>query len=282
MNEQVPTSELKATWESAAPGWAKWESDYSRHLGEVTDRLLDMAGIASGMRVLDVACGAGSQTLRAAKRVGNEGHVTACDISAEMLNCVRTNATHSGLRNIETHQSAAEELSTMGQEFDAAISRFGLMLFASPKSALAGVQAVLKPGGRFAALVFTTPDKSPFFSEPMQILLRHSNKPTPQPGGPGLFALGGKGVLDGLLQHSGFVGVEKVHVTAPIRFSTADDALAFLREAAGAYRAVIADLSEEAKAAAWADVGSCLTKFQGDAGFETMIELAIGAGAKPV
>ena len=78
------------------------------------------------------------------------------------------------------------------------------------------------------------------------------------------------------------MSVEKVHVKAPIRFSTTDDALAFLREAAGAYRAVIADLSEEAKAAAWADVGSCLTKFQGDAGFETMIELAIGAGAKPV
>ena len=281
MSEQVSTSELKATWESAAPGWAKWESAYSRHLGEVTDRLLDMAGIASGMRVLDLACGAGNQTLRAAERVGTEGHVTACDISAEMLKHVRTNAKRSGLTNIETHQSAAEELSTMGLKFDAAISRFGLMLFASPKSALAGVQNVLKPGGRFAALVFTTPDKNRFFAEPMQVLLRHSKKPAPQPGQPGLFALGGKGVLEGILGDTGFVDVERVHVTAPVRFSTADDALAYLQEAAGAYRAVITDLSEEAKTDAWADVRNCLTKFEGDAGFETVIELAIGAGAKP-
>ena len=281
MSDQVSTSEIQATWESAAPGWAKWEAEFSKHLGDVTEKLLDMAGVSSQMRVLDLACGAGSQTLRAAERVGERGRVTACDISAEMLKHVRMNAERSGLKNVETHQSAAEELTGADLEFDATISRFGLMLFASPKSALSAVQDVLKPGGRFAALVFTTPDKNPFQAEPMGILLRHGHKQPPQPGQPGLFALGGDGVLERLLRDSGFVDIEIAHVTAPLGFSSADDALAFLQQAAGAYRAVIADLSDEAKADAWAEVRDCLAQFEGKTGFQAELDLAIGSGAKP-
>jgi hypothetical protein len=141
------------------------------------------------------------------------------------------------------------------------------------------VKNLLKPNGRFAALVFTTPDKSPFFSEPMQILLKHAGRPAPRPGQPGLFALGGEGVLEGLLRSSGFGDVNIARITASVRFSCADDALAFLQEAAGAYRAVIADLRDEAKAAAWDEVKSCLAKFEGDVGFDASIEVLIGAGA---
>ena len=84
-----------------------------------------------------------------------------------------------------------------------------------------------------------------------------------------------------MLGDSGFVEVEIANVTAPVRFASADDALSLLQEAAGAYRAVVADLSEEAKSAAWADVRKCLAQFEGEAGFETVIDLVIGAGATP-
>jgi|RhiMetdeSRZDD1v2_1073273.scaffolds.fasta_scaffold13127_8 ubiquinone/menaquinone biosynthesis C-methylase UbiE len=63
-------SELRQTWEKAAPGWAKWEHIFSAGLSTATGTLLDAAGIRPGMRVLDLACGAGSQTIEAAKRVG--------------------------------------------------------------------------------------------------------------------------------------------------------------------------------------------------------------------
>ena len=63
-------SELRNTWETAAPGWAKWEQAFSTGLSGATDTLIDMAGIRSGMRVLDLACGAGSQTIQSAKRGG--------------------------------------------------------------------------------------------------------------------------------------------------------------------------------------------------------------------
>jgi hypothetical protein len=77
--------ELRNTWESAAPGWAKWERVFSAGLSSVTDALIDMAGIRSGMRVLDLACGAGSQSIQAAKCVGPNGTVVAIDTDSGRL-----------------------------------------------------------------------------------------------------------------------------------------------------------------------------------------------------
>lgn len=281
MPDIVSTSELRATWESAAPGWAKWESVFTRNLADATGTLFDHVNMTAGMRVLDLACGAGSQTLMAAQRVGQSGRVVACDISDEMLKHTRENADRAGLSNIEIRRSAAEVLSGEGEQFNAAYSRLGLMLFASPSTALAALQGVLKPGGRFAALVFSTPDRNPYQAEPMKILLRHAGAPPPRPGQPGIFAMGGPGVLENLLRESGFADIETVTVRTPLQVASVDDALAFMQQAAGAYRAVVADLSAAAKAAAWAEVREGLEKFVTPSGFEVEREFIIGSGAVP-
>ncbi len=281
MSNNVSTNELRATWESAAPGWAKWESEFTRNLVDATGTLFDHVNMTAGMRVLDLACGAGSQTLMAARRIGEGGSVVACDISDKMLRHTRENADRAGLSNIETRRSAAEDLSGEGGQFDAAYSRLGLMLFAAPKTALAALHGVLKPGGRFAALVFSTPDRNPYQAEPMKILLRHAGAPPPRPGQPGIFALGGPGVLEALLRESGFADIELATVRAPFQVASVDDALAFMQQAAGAYRAVIADLSEAGKAAAWAEVRDGLEKFKTASGFEVEMEFIIGSGAVP-
>ena len=119
-------SELRNTWELAAPGWAKWEDMFSAGLADATDALLDMAAVEPGMRVLDVACGAGNQTIRAAKRVGPTGKVVASDISATMLDHVRQSAAKAAVPNIDTLACAADELDNRLAPFDAAISRLGL------------------------------------------------------------------------------------------------------------------------------------------------------------
>ena len=133
MADGTSQSENRRTWESAAPGWAKWEHTFSAGLSGATDTLLDMAGVKSGMRVLDLACGAGDKTMRAARRVGPNGCVVASDISATMLEYVRQRAAKAAQHNIETHEGAAEDLDEAQGQFDAAISRLGLMLFASPR-----------------------------------------------------------------------------------------------------------------------------------------------------
>src|SRR5215204_10717 len=91
-------SELRNAWESAAPGWAKWEQAFSAALSTATDVLMDMARIRPGMRVLDLACGAGTQSIQVAKRIGATGTVVAIDISPTMLEHVRQNAIGAGLQ----------------------------------------------------------------------------------------------------------------------------------------------------------------------------------------
>ena len=273
-------SELRKTWEKAAPGWAKWEHTLSAGLSSATDTLMDMADIRLGMRVLDLACGAGSQTIQAAKRVGPNGSIVACDISAAMLDHVRENATTAGLQNVETLECAAEELDETLSLFDAAISRLGLMLFPSPSSALKATQRVLKHGARFAALVFTTPNNNPFMAQTMAILLRCAGKSPPKPGQPGIFALGGNGILETLMQDSGLMHVQTKPVTAWLNLPSASHALEMMQEAFGAYRAVVADLSDAEKSRAWGEVYECLKRFEGVDGFKTQFEFIIGSGSK--
>jgi ubiquinone/menaquinone biosynthesis C-methylase UbiE len=281
MADDTAKSELRSTWESAAPGWAKWEHVFTESLSGATDALIDMAGIRPGMRILDVACGAGSQSIRAAERVGPNGRVVASDISGTMLEHVRRNAAREGLQNIETLECAADELDGTQAPFDASMCRLGLMLFPSPPKALEAVRRVLKPGARFAALVFTTPANNPFMAQPMAVLLRHAGRSPPAPGQPGIFALGASGALENLMEGNGFADVETKTVRARLALPSASDALRLLQEAAGAYRAVVAGLGDEAKSRAWAEVHECLTSFEADGRFEAELELIIGSGARP-
>ena len=280
MVDTTSKSELRNTWESAALGWAKWEQEFSAGLQEVTDVLIDMAGVGPGTRVLYLACGAGSQSIQAAKRVGPNGTVVASDISGTMLEHVRQSADREDIENIETIECAAEDLDKVQTPFDASICRLGSMLFPSPSEALEAIQRVLKPGARFAALVFTTPANNPFMAQPMRIILRHAGKQPPAPGQPGIFALGGDGVLERLLKDSGLADVGTKTVRALLGLPSATDALEMMQQAFGAYRAVVADLSEAERSKAWAEVHECLKQFERDDGFETELEFIIGSGAK--
>lgn len=239
-----------------------------------------MAGIGSGMRVLDLACGAGSQSIQVAKRVGPAGRVVASDISATMLEHVRRNAARAGLQNMEILECAAENLNETQDPFDASISRLGLMLFPSPREALEAVQRVLKPGARFAALAFTTPANNPFMAQPMANLLHHAGKSPPPPGQPGIFALGGDGILESLTKDSGLADVKTKTVRAPLTLPSASAALEMMQQAFGAYSAVVADLTDVEKSKAWGEVYECLKQFEASGGFETTFELIIAAGAK--
>ncbi len=272
-------TEAAKTWESAAPGWAEWENVLADGLRDATDTMLDMAGVGSGMRVLDLACGAGSQSIQAAARVGSDGSVVASDISATMLSHVRENAKRRGIENIETLESAAEDLPAASDKFDAAICRLGLMLFPDPVGASTAVRNALISGAKFAPLVFTTPLNNPFMSRPMQILLHHAGKEPPSPGQPGIFALGAPGLLESKLIDSGYSNIVTKVVRAPLKLDSASEALEMMRTAFGAYRAVVADLSEGTRNAAWTDVGEFLKQFENDAGWETELEVIIGSGS---
>jgi SAM-dependent methyltransferase len=277
----MPPADIRSQWEGAAPGWARWEATVVTWMEPATEAMLTMAGVDVGARVLDLASGAGSQTLEAARRVGPQGHVVASDIAETMLRHVRERARAAGLANVTTLASAAEDLDVAADSFDAVICRLGLMLFSGPARALAAAGRALRPGGKIAAVVFTTPAANPFMAQPMAILLRHAGKAPPTAAQPGIFSLGAPGVLARLLEDGGFVAVEQRTAALSLRMTSATQALTMMQEAFGAYRAVIGDRPEAQQAAAWAEVARTLESFATPTGFAAPAEVLIVGGVKP-
>ena len=183
-------------WQTAAKAWNDWGPLLRAWLGPATEAMLDMARIGPGARVLDVAAGAGDQTLQAAMRVGPSGHVLATDIAPNILAFAAANARAAGYTSIDTKVMDGEEIDVPEGTFDAVISRVGLIYFPDQQKALAGMKRALKPGGRVAAIVYGTPENNRFFSIPVSIIRRRADLPPPLPGQPGPFSLGGPGVLE--------------------------------------------------------------------------------------
>ncbi len=184
----------RAQWEQAAEAWHRWGPQIEDWLGDATRRMLDDTSIGEGSRVLDVAAGAGGQTLAAARRVGATGHVLATDISPAILEYAAQAAADVGLANVSTLEADGEDLSAVPDEsIDAAISRVGLIYFPDRHGALAEICRTLRRGGRLSSVVYSTPDRNGFFALPVGIIRRIADLPAPSPGMPGPFSLGAAG-----------------------------------------------------------------------------------------
>ena len=154
-------------WEARAEEWRRGMAGRDEVLGAATELMLDLAGVGPGSRVLDVAAGTGDQTLRAARRAGPAGSVLAIDIAPAMLAAAADAAREAGLANVTTRVMDAQRLDFEPDSFDAAICRNGLMHLADLQGTLTGIQRVLKPGGKLAAMVFSLSERNPFFSLPV-------------------------------------------------------------------------------------------------------------------
>jgi SAM-dependent methyltransferase len=190
---------------------AEWDPFVERWLGQATELMLDQAGVAAGSRVLDVAAGAGGQTLAAAARTGSDGLVLGTDIEPELIDRLRVNALLDGARQVYGAVADAERLDVEPGAFDAAICRLGLMFLPDVHEALHGIRTALRPGGRLSAIVYE--ELPPPFSRRL-----------------GPFSLARPDVLEAAFAAAGFVDVEVESVDAPLRLPSAAECARFLRE----------------------------------------------------
>jgi SAM-dependent methyltransferase len=270
----------RAQWDDAAAAWHAWGPTLEDWLGEATTLMLDAAGIHTGSAVLDVAAGAGGQSLAAARRVGPAGRVLATDISAAILEYAAAAAAGAQLTTVQTQELDGEELDVEPAGFDAVISRLGLMYFPDQARALAGMYRALRPGGRIAAVVFSTPDRNGFFSIPVSIGRRRAQLEPPTPGQPGPFSLGGPGVLEQLFRQAGFHNVGAQLLPAPLRVPHAADCVRFLRESAGALHQMLSGLSPAQRDETWQEIHRELSRFDRPEGFHGPCELIVCWGIK--
>ena len=269
-------------WDEAAEAWHRWGPVLEDWLGEATETMLDLAAVRPGSRVLDVAAGAGGQSIAAARRAGETGSVLATDISESILDYAAGAARSAGLSNVATRAMDGERLEVEPSFYDAAISRLGLIYFPDRERALHELLQALRPGGRLAAIVFSTPERNEFFSTPVAVVRRRAELGPPAPGQPGPFSLGAPGAIESELEQAGYADVVTRRLAAPLRMASAAECLRFERESFGALHQMLSGLDETGREAAWAEIGEALERFDADDGFEGPCELIVAAGTKPV
>lgn len=192
----------------------KWKAKSAAMGRAVTEALVEYAYPTPGMEVLDLASGTGEPAITLAGRVGPQGHVTALDLSPELLAIADERARARDLNNFSTRQGDAHELPFPDAGFDLSTCRFGVMFFSDCDRALRELHRVLKPGGRACFLAWG-PFDQPYWSSTMAIVHKHVGGPLMSPGGPNMFRFAEPNTLSHSLQTAGFHNVEEVTKTLP-------------------------------------------------------------------
>jgi len=259
---------------------ARWKPLVDSVLGAATEQMFNMAKLSVGDTVLDIGAGAGAQSLEAAGRVGGSGRVVATDIAADLLEIAAADARAVGFATLECRVMNAEELDFASDSFDAVISRNALMYIPDISRALNGVHRVMRSGGRFASIVWSTPDHNGFLSAFERTMTEHLracgiNMLMPDP-----FRFGQHGSLESLLVSAGLVNVRTRVVPAPWRLRSAEAALDFLRGNPSYLLRAAQELPESVLAAAWAEIRQKLQRYDSPSGFVAPGELVVVAAKK--
>jgi ubiquinone/menaquinone biosynthesis C-methylase UbiE len=204
-------------WDKAA---ALYEGFWARQLAPAQARLLEMAALTPGERVLDLAAGTGLVTFPAAEAVGATGRVVATDISDAMVQRLTTEAAARGLAQITAERTDAESLRWDPTTFDVVLCALGLMYVVNPAACLAESFRVLTPGGRMVAAVWGA-RRNCGWAEIFPIVDRRVQSEVC----PMFFQLGTGSVLAQAMVSAGFVNVAEERLNTTLEYDSADAAV---------------------------------------------------------
>lgn len=269
----------RGDWDSASQGWRDWTELIDSGGRSVSERMVAMAGIEAGHRVLDVAAGTGEPSLTAARVVGAGGSVVCSDISAGMLSFARERAVAAGLENMEFVESGAISLDFPTGSFDAALSRFGIIFEPDGEGAAKGVRGFLKPGARMAIASWGTPDRVPFLALPMMTVMQRLSAPPPPPGTPGPLSRPTPEAIAGLLQGGGFSDVEVDELEVSYRWRSPEEFTRFLKEIAPPLVRMIDPHPPEVQADTWNAIADAVRpRTAADGTLELSNQVLVAAG----
>jgi ubiquinone/menaquinone biosynthesis C-methylase UbiE len=205
-------------------GWDRasesYESFWASQLQPAQDCLLALAALQPGEHVVDIACGTGLVTRRAAEAVGPAGRVVGTDLSQRMVDRALADAAVRGLAHVECRRMDAEILDFPDATFDAALCALGLMYVPDARRAAREMRRVLKPGGRAVAAVWGA-RKRCGWAEIFPIVERRVASDVC----PLFFALGTGGTLAQTFRESGLTDVGTERISTVLEYATADDAV---------------------------------------------------------
>ncbi len=270
----------RTQWNSAASGWRKWSELIDGGASGISERLVELAGVEPGSRVLDVAAGYGEPSLTAARKAGPEGGVVATDISTQMLAFGRERASAAGLENIEFVESDAASLQFPAGSFDAALSRWGIIFEPDGEGAAARVRGFLKPGARMAISSWGPPERVPFLAIPMRTAMQRLDVPPPPPGTPGPLSRPTPEALGGLLEGGGFSDVEVHEEEVTFQWDSAEDFTTFIKEIAPPISAMLAPHPPDVQDATWDAITEAIGEQAADDGSVRLAALVLVAAGR--
>jgi SAM-dependent methyltransferase len=207
--------------------WATYQDRYDAMLRPLGDRLIAAARITPIDRILDVGCGCGASTLRAAA-AASQGTALGLDLSAPMLERARSAA--GGMPNVRFEQADAQVYDFTEGAFDLVLSQFGVMFFAEPVTAFGNLLRALRPGGRMVFLCWPQPISSDFRTVTRNVIASFIRLPEQAPTtAPGSLSLAEPDHVRGLLDRAGYSDVRIEPLTEPVPLGPdAPDAARFL------------------------------------------------------
>lgn len=204
-------------------GWDKasvyYESSWQNQLKPAQDKLVEMANLQPGEKIIDIACGTGLVSFPAAEILGKKGVILGTDISDKMVEICNRLAKEKNNPNLNFKRMDAEELNVSDNEYDAALCALGMMYFPDPLKALREMFRVIKPGGRAIAAVWGQRDKCGW-AEIFEIVDRRvSSEVCPM-----FFNLGNPNVLELNFKAAGFSDIITERLKSPLIYNSDEEA----------------------------------------------------------
>ncbi len=249
------------TWDEMASGWEDRREWLLGITGAINEWLVEQVDPQPGQTILDVAAGTGDLGFAAAARVGENGGVICTDFAPEMIEAARRNGERLGLSNVEYRVLDAERMDLADDSVDGVLSRWSFMLMADPAAALAETRRVLRDGGTLAFAVWQTPDRNPWAALPGMTLVQRGHMPPPEPGAPGIFAMGEAERVRELVAGAGFGEQQIEELTFEWRYA-AEDLWDTLTRLAGPLARVINGLDDEERDATRAAIEQSLDQYR--------------------
>ena len=246
-NTVNPTVDQVAYWNGVAgERWARDQEAIDQAFTAFTAKLLAIASLRPGQRVLDVGCGTGTTALLAAAAVGASGLVVGVDVSAPMLARARERSV--GRTNV-AYVLADAASHDFEQAFDAALSRFGVMFFPAPGAAFARLRGALRGGGTLAFACWRRAADNEWVRAPMDAAAQYL--PAAEPVGPeepGPFAFADAQRVRGILEGAGLAKVDVAPFDGDVVLSqTGVDAAVHFAMSTGPTARALRDAGEESK-----------------------------------
>lgn len=204
-------------WDAAAD---IYEDAWQANLAPIHEQMIDLAGLAPGQIVLELACGSGMLTFRAAALVKGGGTVHASDISAEMVDLVQSRALDMGCEAVAVVRGDGEVLDAPADTFDAALCSLGLMYLPDPVAALSRMHGALKPGGRAVVSTWGTRQNCAWAD-----IFPIVDSVVKSEVCPLFFNLGAGDNLANAMTRAGFSGIELHRVQGVLKFADRADTL---------------------------------------------------------